>query len=120
MKTDQLDLTASEHIVHVGVGAGYYTAILAEIVGAKGEVTAVELDPALAERSRANLALSWPQANVIAADGFAFRPGRSAVIINAGLALGAGGAIARLGADPGPHKFRGVERPLPRPGPFIR
>lgn len=84
---DQLDLTPGEHIVHVGVGAGYYTAILAEVVGAKGQVTAVEIDPAPAERSRGNLALSRPQANVIAADGFAFRPGRSAdaIIINAGV-----------------------------------
>ena len=30
---DQLDLSAGEHVVHVGIGAGYYSAILADIVG---------------------------------------------------------------------------------------
>jgi protein-L-isoaspartate(D-aspartate) O-methyltransferase len=41
-----------EHIVHVGVGAGYYRAILAELVGPAGQVTAVEFDVALAERAK--------------------------------------------------------------------
>jgi protein-L-isoaspartate(D-aspartate) O-methyltransferase len=39
-----------EHIVHVGAGADYYSAILAELVGPSGRVTAVEFDAALAER----------------------------------------------------------------------
>jgi protein-L-isoaspartate(D-aspartate) O-methyltransferase len=38
-----------EHIVHIGAGTGYYTAVLAEIVGPKGKVT-----PAAAPSSR------WP------------------------------------------------------------
>ena len=41
-----------EHIVHIGAGAGYYSAILAELVGSSGQVTAVEFDAALAERAR--------------------------------------------------------------------
>jgi protein-L-isoaspartate(D-aspartate) O-methyltransferase len=82
---DQLNLARGEHVVHIGVGAGYYTAILAEIVGAGGKVTAVEIDPALAERSRVNLAFAWPQAKVINSDGFAFRPEQPAdvIIVNA-------------------------------------
>ena len=40
-----------ERIVHVGAGAGYYSAILAELVGPAGQVTAVEFDAALAERA---------------------------------------------------------------------
>ena len=50
-------------------------------------VTAVEIDAALAERARANLADGWPQAHVVAADGFAFRPERPAdvIIVNAGV-----------------------------------
>ena len=40
-----------ERIVHVGAGAGYYSAILAELVGPSGQVTAVEFDAALAERA---------------------------------------------------------------------
>ena len=33
-----------EHVLHIGVGVGYYTAILAELVGATGRVTAIEYD----------------------------------------------------------------------------
>ena len=84
---DQLDLAAGNHVVHVGVGTGYYTAILAEIVGGGGHVTAVEIDPGLAEQARGNLASAWPQATVIIGDGFTFRPERpaDAVVVNAGV-----------------------------------
>jgi protein-L-isoaspartate(D-aspartate) O-methyltransferase len=84
---DQLGLTAGQHVVHVGIGTGYYTAILADIVGRGGMVTAIEIDEALADSARANLADAWPQANVVTADGFAFRPERraDAIIINAGV-----------------------------------
>ena len=43
-----------EHVVHVGAGVGYYTAILAELVGPSGSVTAIEFDPGLAARAAAN------------------------------------------------------------------
>src|SRR5947209_3594455 len=33
------------HAVHIGVGVGYYTAILARMVGRTGRVTAIEFDP---------------------------------------------------------------------------
>jgi protein-L-isoaspartate(D-aspartate) O-methyltransferase len=84
---DQLDLVPGEHVVHVGAGTGYYSAILAEIVGPSGRVTAVEIDPDLAERSRRNLASAWPQAVVITADGFAYRSTRpaEAIVVNAGV-----------------------------------
>ena len=84
---DQLELTRGSHIVHVGAGTGYYSAVLAEIVGAAGHVTAIEIDPDLAERARHNLAAAWPQAAVVVADGFAFCPGRPAdvIIVNAGV-----------------------------------
>jgi protein-L-isoaspartate(D-aspartate) O-methyltransferase len=45
-----------EHVVHVGAGVGYYTAILAELVGAAGTVTAIEFDAELAARATANFA----------------------------------------------------------------
>src|SRR3954454_19676591 len=84
---DQLELAVGSHVVHVGIGTGYYSAILAEIVGRDGRVTAVEGDPALAERARENLAVAWPQATVVVADGFAFRPDRpaDAIVVNAGI-----------------------------------
>ena len=37
-----------EHVVHVGAGVGYYTTILAELIGAEGRVTAIEFDAELA------------------------------------------------------------------------
>ena len=84
---DQLDLAAREHVVHVGMGTGYYSAILARIVGHSGAVTAVEIDPVLAARARTNLMPDWPQARVVTADGFAFRAERpaDAIIVNAGV-----------------------------------
>ena len=83
---DNLDLSDGVHVVHVGAGTGYYSAVLAEIVGRAGRVTAIEIDPALAAQASSNLA-EWPQATVIAADGFAFRPDRpaDAIIVNAGV-----------------------------------
>jgi protein-L-isoaspartate(D-aspartate) O-methyltransferase len=84
---DQLDLAAGQHIVHIGTGTGYYTAILADITGRDGRITAIEIDADLAERTRTNLAPAWPQANVITADGFVFRPDlpADAIIVNAGV-----------------------------------
>ncbi len=48
-------VSEGEHVLQIGVGGGYYTAILAELVGAKGHVTAIEIDDGLAERAKHNL-----------------------------------------------------------------
>jgi protein-L-isoaspartate O-methyltransferase len=39
----------------VGCGLGYYTAVIATVVGPTGRVVGVEVDGALAARARANL-----------------------------------------------------------------
>ena len=57
-----------EHVVHVGAGVGYYTAILAELVGATGRVTALEFDGELAARATANFAQT-PHVRVVHGDG---------------------------------------------------
>ena len=57
---------AGQHVVHVGTGTGYYTAILAHLVGPSGRVTGIEYDEGLAARAKANLA---PYANVIVIEG---------------------------------------------------
>jgi protein-L-isoaspartate(D-aspartate) O-methyltransferase len=60
-----------ERVLHLGCGGGYYTAILAELVGPTGEVSAIEIDKPLADRAREALA-PWPKVKVTngdAADG---------------------------------------------------
>ena len=64
------DLAAEpgQQVAHIGAGAGYYTAMLAELVGRAGRVTAFEFDAALAARARANLA-ARDNVTVVTADG---------------------------------------------------
>ena len=45
-----------ESVVHIGAGSGYYTAVLATLVGNAGRVIAYEVEADLAARARANLA----------------------------------------------------------------
>lgn len=59
---------AGEHAVHIGTGTGYYTAILAHLVGPSGRVTGIEYDRELAARAKANLA-SHANVDVIEGDG---------------------------------------------------
>ncbi|EIM26236.1 protein-L-isoaspartate O-methyltransferase family protein [Microvirga lotononidis] len=63
-----LDPAVGSTIAHIGAGSGYYSAILAELVGPSGRVIAVEYDPDLAEQARANLA-AWPNVEIVQGDG---------------------------------------------------
>src|SRR6476660_7882059 len=45
-----------EAAVHIGAGTGYYTAVLAKLVGSSGSVDAYEIEPDLAQRATENLA----------------------------------------------------------------
>jgi protein-L-isoaspartate(D-aspartate) O-methyltransferase len=51
-----LDPKKGERIVHVGAGTGYYTTLLAKLVGESGVVDAYEIEPQFAERAAKNLA----------------------------------------------------------------
>jgi protein-L-isoaspartate(D-aspartate) O-methyltransferase len=46
---------AGEAALHIGAGTGYYTALLAELVGPDGSVAAYEIEDDLADRAAANL-----------------------------------------------------------------
>ena len=74
-----------EHVVHIGTGTGYYTAIMARMVGATGRVTGIEFEPQLASRSRANFA-TWPNVEIIEGDGalVPFEPA-DLIYVNAGV-----------------------------------
>ena len=65
---EALELTDGDHVLHVGCGVGYYTAIIAEVVGPNGHVTGIEIDPELASRARKNLA-HLDHVEVVQADG---------------------------------------------------
>jgi len=81
---DALELQEGEHVVHIGCGTGYYTAIIGEVVGPKGHVTAIEIDPELASRARSNLSY-LSDVQVVAGDGGDLDPGPTdAILINAG------------------------------------
>jgi protein-L-isoaspartate(D-aspartate) O-methyltransferase len=82
---DALDIKAGDRVFHVGCGAGYYTAILAEVAGPGGHVVAVEVDADLAERAKENLA-QYSSVTVHSGDGAALDPGPcDAILINAGV-----------------------------------
>lgn len=44
-----------EMVIHIGSGTGYYTAVLAQLVGDSGVVHAIEIEPELARRAAENL-----------------------------------------------------------------
>lgn len=79
-----LDLKKDENIVHIGAGTGYYTAVLAELVGPGGKVIAYEIEPGLAQRATRNLA-DLPQVTVHSHSGAeGLLPDCDAIYVNAG------------------------------------
>lgn len=65
---NSVDIKEGGHVVHVGAGTGYYTAIMAHLAGSAGRVTAIEFDPDLAARARETLA-PFSNTTVLEADG---------------------------------------------------
>jgi protein-L-isoaspartate(D-aspartate) O-methyltransferase len=82
---DACAVQAGERVVQVGAGTGYFTAILAELVGERGRVEAYEIDDTLAARATENLK-SWPWVEVKPASAVAATPGAADLIyVNAGV-----------------------------------
>ncbi len=77
---EKVGVARGERVVHLGCGMGYYTAILAELVGPTGKVLAIELDDQLAASARDALAL-WPQVTVLNGDGANAPLGEGDVIV---------------------------------------
>jgi protein-L-isoaspartate(D-aspartate) O-methyltransferase len=76
--------TVGESVVHIGAGTGYYTAILAALVGATGSVVAYEIEPDLASRARENL-MQLPNVRVVSASATeGALPGAEVIYVNAG------------------------------------
>ncbi len=53
---EAVGLAEGQRVIHIGCGTGYFTAWTAHVVGSGGSVYAVDVDPALSDRARANLA----------------------------------------------------------------
>lgn len=82
---DALNLRAGDRVYHLGCGVGYYTAIMAEVVGTGGAVVGSEVHSELAARAKENLS-AYANVTVHAGDGAAFDPGVcDAMFINAGV-----------------------------------
>jgi protein-L-isoaspartate(D-aspartate) O-methyltransferase len=78
------DPKPGEHIVHIGAGVGYYTAIMARMLGETGRITAIEFDGELARRAAKNLS-PLPNASVIEGAGSAVAFDQADIIyVNAG------------------------------------
>jgi protein-L-isoaspartate(D-aspartate) O-methyltransferase len=70
--------------LHIGCGTGYYSAILAQLVGSSGKVIAYEIEPELARRAAHNLK-PWDNVEVRAASGTeGALPRCDAIYVNAG------------------------------------
>lgn len=85
-----------EHVVHVGTGVGYYTAMMAHLVGSSGRVTGIEYEPALASRAKANFR-SYTNVEIIEGDGSTTAFDEADVIyVNAGATRPANSWLDRL------------------------
>lgn len=79
------EIREGEHVVHVGAGTGYYTAVMAVLAGPAGRVTAMECDPELAERARRCLS-GFANVRVIHGNGAASAADPAdAIYVNAGV-----------------------------------
>jgi len=73
-----------ESVLHVGAGTGYYTAVLAALVGPTGRVVAYEVEPDLAARAEANLKAYANVSVVCASASDATLPKSDVIYVNAG------------------------------------
>jgi protein-L-isoaspartate(D-aspartate) O-methyltransferase len=85
MWLDAVAIRPGARVLHIGCGTGYYTAVMAHVVGASGRVLAVEVDEGLAATARVHLASSpWVEVQQgdgreIGGDAF------DAIVVNAGV-----------------------------------
>jgi len=82
---DALAPAPGQRVVHIGAGLGYYTAVMAQMVGPRGRVIAYEVDAALAAAARENLAI-YPWVDVRSDDASSpLDADFDAMLVNAGV-----------------------------------
>jgi protein-L-isoaspartate(D-aspartate) O-methyltransferase len=100
---EQLAPAEGMRVLHIGTGSGYYTAILAELVGERGTVVAVEYEPDLVEMSAAHLARAgYTNVTVRGGDGAAGVPEAGPfdrILVSAGCTDIAPAWVEQLGDD---------------------
>jgi protein-L-isoaspartate(D-aspartate) O-methyltransferase len=85
-----------EHVVHIGAGTGYYTAIMSHLAGPSGQVTGIEVDADLAARAKENLS-AFANVRVVTGNGATVPFDAADVIyINAGVTRPANPWLDRL------------------------
>lgn len=79
-----LAVQRGEHVVHIGAGSGYYTAVLARLVGETRAIDAYEIHPELAARAQQNL-VEFPKVTIHNRSGAeAPLPACDVIYVNAG------------------------------------
>ena len=85
MSIAALELQPGQHVLHVGSGLGYYTAVMGELVRPGGSVLALEVDSDLAERAQ-SLVLPGSPVDVRRGNGTGpFERAFDAILVNAGV-----------------------------------
>jgi protein-L-isoaspartate(D-aspartate) O-methyltransferase len=64
---DRIGVKEGDRVLQIGTGSGYYSAILAELVGARGHVDGIEIDGPLAAVAQRNLE-AWPAVHIRVGD----------------------------------------------------
>jgi protein-L-isoaspartate(D-aspartate) O-methyltransferase len=64
-----LEVTPGQRVLEVGAGTGYNAAVLSQIVGARGRVTTIDIDPGIARRARQALRKTGFRVDVRHGDG---------------------------------------------------
>jgi protein-L-isoaspartate(D-aspartate) O-methyltransferase len=82
---DKLALKLGDKVIHIGCGTGYFSAILSEIVGESGHVTAIEIDEDVYKYASCNLS-SRSNVKVTQTNGVKYsEKGVNAIVASAGL-----------------------------------
>ncbi|HYN09927.1 MAG TPA: methyltransferase domain-containing protein [Vicinamibacterales bacterium] len=81
---DSLAIRPNDRVLHIGCATGYYSALMAELTGPGGQVTAIEVDADLAARARDALT-PWPWVTARQGDGRTHLPlGIDVLLVHAG------------------------------------
>jgi protein-L-isoaspartate(D-aspartate) O-methyltransferase len=87
MQMRALGLADGDHVVDLGGGTGYGAALAASVVGERGSVTTIEIDPELSGRARDVLS-DLPQVTALCADAHSVDAWRGATKVMVGFDVG--------------------------------